>query len=606
MIPHFGARLAVYRRAPADDNAAVSVDPGESGAVAARGPLLALGSLGVGAALLVIASAPSRLLAAEFAVGLLAANIAFAWVEELPPRSRWITQGAVVVANLVAITAACRVLGAGSHAWILAMIPALLAPRRALGGPRRAVLYVVALAAAAALGCWMVGLSPLRIGVASFAIAAVGVAPWLSIGALELRDELSWSQTALDQQRAALAAAEVSSLRLRARLRDDKALRQTHAELTASFERRFAAVEARHEEILGAIVDAVLTVDPRGTITSSNPACEELLRAHREQIVGWPLTRFLPRATTKLLGVIYGNGRADEDTEQMQRTREFLCMRDDGSSVEVELGVGSFGGAEAGEDDADAVFTLVLRDISARKRVERMKDELVSTVSHELRTPLTAIIGSIGLLNGGASGPLPEQASRLLEVAERNGQRLLTLIEDILDIQKMEAGKLDFDMQPSDLAGVVARAVETNRPLGQAKGVDFEFVADDELPEAWIDPGRIEQVVTNLVSNASKHAPKDTKIEVRVDLAAPGRLRVQVRDHGPGLEESMMDRVFERFEQGDMGDTRPSGGTGLGLAIARAIVQRHGGEIGVESELGSGANFYFELPTAAALGRAAS
>lgn len=563
-----------------------------------------LGALGLGAAAVVVARAPNKVLAVEFAVGILAANVAFSRVGDLPPRRRAMSVALLMLANFGGVIGGCFALGPEASAWLLAIPGALLAPRRGLGGDRRTLVYVVALAAVTALGCALNGADPWQTASVALAILAAGSAPLLSYGALELRDELSSSQSAIDELRVAREAAEAGALRLRAQLRDENRQVRTEAELTARFEQRFAAVEARHDQILAAIVDAVLTVDARGVITSANPACEAIFRAERAQIIGWPLTRFLPKATPRMLQVIHSSAKVIDDTAAVVKTREFLCMRENGSSIDVELGVGAFSGEQ--EDEGEEVFTVVLRDISARKRVERMKDELISTVSHELRTPLTAIIGSIGLLNGGASGPLPPKASKLLSVAERNGQRLLTLIEDILDIQKMEAGKLEFSMQRVDLGEVVARTVESTRPIGEARDVEYATRVADDAPLAWADPGRIEQVVANLLSNATKHAPVGSRIDVVVDAPEPGRLRVQVRDEGPGLSEAVAGRVFDRFEQGEMGDTRPSGGTGLGLAIARAIVQRHGGEIGVESELGKGANFYFELPTATSLGRGES
>lgn len=562
-----------------------------------------LGFLTVFAVAVVVGLSSDRLLAIEFAVGLLAANVAFIRVRARTRASRWAAVFGFGGLNVATVAAACVTLGGDAPAWIFALPVALLAPRRILGDGLGTAVYILALAAGVGWGMASAGAGSSELAAAAVAVLAAGVAPWWSAGALELRGELSAHRIALSSHQQALERAEASSQRLEAQLRDDTdRLRRTEAELTARFQQRFAEVEARHEEILAAIVDAVMTVDSAGVITSANPAAATLMHAAREEIVGWPLQRFLPEVDVGTVKTLYRRAaRGDITTATQLRTREFRCRRHDGVVIDVELGVGAF---EEIDDDSsrgrhvagESVYTLVIRDISARKRVERMKDELVATVSHELRTPLTAILGSISLMNGGAAGALPPKAKELLALAERNGGRLVKLIEDILDIQKMEAGKLEFEMDELDLVAVVSKAVESVSPMGEAKSVRYAFDAPDGLPTVYGDPGRIEQVVHNLLSNATKFTPADGVVYIGVAHRDNARLRVEVRDEGPGLPESMMTRIFERFEQGQSGDTRPPGGTGLGLAIARAIIERHGGEIGVSSQLGAGSTFYFELP----------
>jgi PAS domain S-box-containing protein len=234
-------------------------------------------------------------------------------------------------------------------------------------------------------------------------------------------------------------------------------------------------------------------------------------------------------------------------------------------------------------------------DLTERMKVERMKSEFISTVSHELRTPLTSIRGALGLVTGGAVGTVPEQALKLLTIAANNSERLARLINDILDIEKLESGKLHFEFQLHELQALVEQVVSANHAYAQQLGVRIEF--DARLPGAMtmLDADRTTQVLTNLLSNAAKFSPSGGKIEVST-RRRDGFLRVEVRDHGPGISEAFQARIFQKFAQADSSDTRVKGGTGLGLNISRTIMERQGGTMGFVSEPGHGAMFYFELP----------
>jgi PAS domain S-box-containing protein len=236
-----------------------------------------------------------------------------------------------------------------------------------------------------------------------------------------------------------------------------------------------------------------------------------------------------------------------------------------------------------------------ISDITQRKLVERMKNEFVSTVSHELRTPLTSITGSLGLINGGVAGELPLQAKGLIEIAYRNSERLGRLINDILDIDKIESGKIDFALQPVDLMQAVDEALTTNR----AFAVQFKvrLALEQGLPgmKVCADPDRLMQVFTNLLSNAAKFSPQGETVTVRV-ARDQGVVRVAITDRGPGIPDEFKDRVFQKFAQADTSDSRAKSGTGLGLSIAKAIVEKFGGDIGFESAHGKGTTFYVDLP----------
>jgi signal transduction histidine kinase/DNA-binding response OmpR family regulator len=235
-------------------------------------------------------------------------------------------------------------------------------------------------------------------------------------------------------------------------------------------------------------------------------------------------------------------------------------------------------------------------DISARRNVERMKAEFVSTVSHELRTPLTAIRGSLGMLVSGMAGEVDPVAKPLLAIANSSCERLVRLINDILDIEKLESGRIELLRTRLRVRDAIAQAIEQNGPYARQHDVRLEAVVDGD-PWVDADPDRFAQVMANLLSNATKHSPAGSV--VRVDAARKGRVvAFGVRDHGAGVPEGFRARLFERFAQADSSDARQRGGTGLGLAITRSLVLQHGGAIGFEDAPGGGTRFHFTLPVA--------
>ena len=237
----------------------------------------------------------------------------------------------------------------------------------------------------------------------------------------------------------------------------------------------------------------------------------------------------------------------------------------------------------------------VVQDITEFKRIDRMKSEFVSTVSHELRTPLTSIRGSLGLIVGGVAGPLPHAAQSLVEIATNNCERLIRLINDILDSEKIESGKMTFDMKVVDLRALVEQSIAANEGFAGQHQVKLRFERPDDAVCVNADADRLNQVVTNLISNAVKFSPAGGTVEVDLSRVA-GRARVEVRDRGPGIPEEFRGRIFQKFSQADSSDTRQKGGTGLGLNISKAIVEHLGGTIGFTTETGKGSTFFFEMP----------
>jgi signal transduction histidine kinase len=237
-----------------------------------------------------------------------------------------------------------------------------------------------------------------------------------------------------------------------------------------------------------------------------------------------------------------------------------------------------------------------LRYASERKRLDRLKDEFVSTVSHELRTPLTSITGSLGLLMGKAADILSEPAARLLEIAHNNSQRLVRLVNDILDIEKLESGHAVFDFRKIEVRSLVEQTVESIRGYAEGHRVKVRIEAA-AVAGVRADADRLAQVVTNLLSNAIKFSPPDGEVVIAVEKEAKGDVvRITVRDYGPGISVDFKSRIFERFAQADATNARRKGGTGLGLSIAKQIIDRLGGDIGFADAPGGGTIFHVELP----------
>lgn len=235
-------------------------------------------------------------------------------------------------------------------------------------------------------------------------------------------------------------------------------------------------------------------------------------------------------------------------------------------------------------------------DVSERRRMDKLKDEFISTVSHELRTPLTSISGSLSLLLGGAAGEVSAPLKPMLTIADNNAKRLIHLVNDLLDLQKIASGRMEFHLQTLTLADLLNDAVEQNRPYGQERQVALELAQPLPAGSIQVDRERLLQALANLISNAIKFSPDQATVTVRTRTLADGRVAIDVEDHGCGIPAHFHDRLFQRFAQADASDTRSKGGTGLGLAITRELVERMGGEVGFTSEEGSGSTFTITLP----------
>jgi len=281
------------------------------------------------------------------------------------------------------------------------------------------------------------------------------------------------------------------------------------------------------------------------------------------------------------------HGMADES--------EWTYRRKDGSHLPVMLSVTAL------KDNAGEIsgFLNIAYDITERKKVEVMKNEFISTVSHELRTPLTSIRGALGLLMGGALGKMPESAEKILDIATKNCQRLVRMINDILDVEKIESGKMEFNFAQVHLTPVIEQAIAATAAYAEQHQVSFRLQSDIVEDIIRVDTDRITQVLINLLSNAAKFSPQGATVDVLL-TSQPGQLRIAIIDQGIGIADEFRERIFQKFAQAISSDFNKKSGTGLGLSISKAIVEHHGGQIGFTSVIGKGSEFFFTLPVSTA------
>jgi PAS domain S-box-containing protein len=344
---------------------------------------------------------------------------------------------------------------------------------------------------------------------------------------------------------------------------------------------------------LEAAPTGMLMMDEAGAIVLVNAQIEKLFGYARAELLGRPIEMLVPeRFRVHHPGLRQGFFSAPR-TRLMGAGRDLFGLRKDGSEMPVEIGLNPLHTSEG-----KFVLSSIV-DLSLRQEIDRMRTDFVSTVSHELRTPLTSISGSLGLLQSGALGALPDEAAAMIRIAYKNSGRLVRIINDILDIGKLEAGQLTLRMVSLSLAELLGQAIEANSAYAEQYGVRFLLDGGSDAGRVMADPDRLMQVVTNLLSNAAKFSRHGADVLIRV---RPGStiMRLEVEDTGPGIPEAFQSRIFEKFAQADASPTRRFEGTGLGLSIARQLVQAMGGTIGFTTVLGQGTIFYLELPRSVA------
>jgi PAS domain S-box-containing protein len=351
-------------------------------------------------------------------------------------------------------------------------------------------------------------------------------------------------------------------------------------------EKHLAQMEARYHRLLEAAPDTMVVVNHAGEIVLLNLQAEKEFGYGRDELLGQNIKKIIPnRVNERFIDKGPGSAR-DASALQIGVEIELTGRRKDGGEFPIEIMLSPLESAER---------ILVIRDITARRQTERLKDEFVATVSHELRTPLTSISGSLGLLAGQWASKLPESAARLLTIAHTNSQRLARLLNDILDIEKLESGHVVFNLSKVAVRALVEHAIEDNRGFAESYGVSVRLDTGPVDLDVNADPDRLSQVITNLLSNAIKFSPTEGEVLIAVEKNGD-EVRITVRDHGSGVPDEFKPHIFEKFAQADATNTRQKGGTGLGLSIVKQIVERLGGRIGFEDAHGGGAIFCVELP----------
>jgi len=333
---------------------------------------------------------------------------------------------------------------------------------------------------------------------------------------------------------------------------------------------------------------AVLELDEKGLVTQVNPAAELLF--------GYAAGELLGGSVKRIVGTEFHAG-FDSQWAEIIASREPVAAikirnpRRDGQDLICEWAVTPLVNPEG------TIVSIIAQgqDVTRQLEAERMKKEFTSTLSHELRTPLTSIIGSLQLINSGVVGEVDKDVAELTGVAERNGQRLLDLINDILDIEKIESGKLTLSPEVLGVDELVREAMLLNKAFAERFGVRFETRGNLPGGQVSVDRKRLLQVMTNLLSNAAKFSPEGATVDIDMQVK-DSVIRVAVLDRGPGIPEAFHSRIFGRFAQADSTASRQKGGTGLGLAICKRLIELMQGHIGFEDRDGGGTSFWFELP----------
>jgi PAS domain S-box-containing protein len=351
-------------------------------------------------------------------------------------------------------------------------------------------------------------------------------------------------------------------------------------------EQAIQASETRVRLVIDSMPVALLIASTDGKIESANPRTEQMFGYAPADLLAKNLVELFPSSLFDSFAELVEKHK----TKAVGGTAEWQARRADGALFPVELQLNDFT-----SQDGQRIL-VIMEDVSEHHEIEKLKRQFVAMVSHELRTPLTSIRGSLGLAAAGKLGQLPDKALRAVTIAERNTVRLAALINDILDLEKLEAGKMDLHTETVQLGQIIERSLESVRAFADQHEIHLGLESEPKAVCLLADGDRLVQVLVNLLSNAVKFSRKGGSVTISVE-ESPGWVMVAVTDTGRGIPEAYKERIFERFQQVEQADAKKRGGSGLGLAICKAIVEQHGGQIGVESEEGKGSRFWFRLPT---------
>ncbi len=347
--------------------------------------------------------------------------------------------------------------------------------------------------------------------------------------------------------------------------------------------------EARMRTLIESVPDGIVTISDQGQLESMNPAAERIFGYQAEQLIGRHFNSLMPESErAEYDGYVRAHLQLGK-SKAIGFGLEITGQRKDGSTFPMELGINHMWLQRR------PMFIGIVRDISERRAVERMKNQFLATVNHELRTPLTSVLGSLGLLSEGIAGELSERGRTLLGIATNNVERLVRLISHILDMDDIQSGRMRLDFRAISLGRLVEQAVEDYRAMASTTGVQIELHNTAARRLVYADGERLLQTLNHLLSNALKYSPRGGVLIVDLE-PVNGCLRVTVTDQGPGIPEQFRERIFLPFSHAGAEGSDSRTGAGLGLSIARAIIEQHAGVIGHVPGKGTGTRFYFELP----------
>ena len=363
-------------------------------------------------------------------------------------------------------------------------------------------------------------------------------------------------------------------------------------------EGRLRTLTRQSDSILESVGDGIFAIDLDGNVTVANAAAAQMLGYKKEEILGRNLHDLIHH--TRPDGVPF----ASEDSPIRKsltnldtiRVSDEVFWRKDGSFFPVDYVARPQIESQPDNSEAKAVGVVVaFTDTTERRALDRMKDEFISTVSHELRTPLTSIRGALGLLSGSALAARPEKARQMFDIAISNTDRLVRLVNDILDLERISSGKAELHPSMCSAEDLLRRAAGMQQSMTPKPSTRIFFSAHGV--SVWADSDRILQALSNLISNAIKFSPAGSEIHLTARNLDDHEALIEVRDQGTGIPDDKIEHIFDRFHQGDASDSRAKGGTGLGLAICRSIINHHGGRIWATSTPNQGTTFHFTLPT---------
>lgn len=374
---------------------------------------------------------------------------------------------------------------------------------------------------------------------------------------------------------------EIGALAAAIKIGNARLIESRNAELNES--------RARAAAIVNNVIDGLILIDENGLIEQFNPSCERMFGYAASEVIGANVTLLMKPEDAKPHASYLTRYKEGRGGAIIDRIRELEAVDRNGRVFPIELAI------NAVTVDGAPKFSGVIRDISERRAIDRLRREFVSTVSHELRTPLTSIRGSLTLIDALAAPDLPPKVQRLLTMAQKNTERLILLVNDILDFEKLRANKTQYKFTKVDLNEELRKALDLNQGYAHNSGIELTSDLPPGQIWVWLDPDKLQQILGNLISNAVKFSLEDGSVTIRAK-AGSTTIRVEVQDRGQGIPEDFRERIFEPFSQADGSATRRKGGSGLGLHITRRLVDGMKGKIGFESEDGQGTTFWLEFP----------